>query len=289
MDPPLERLTRSLHGRYPQPFISSKILPTAKPIEPENPFTIPPTYSPMLVAMLDSSVIRDKPVSAPLLTVPPTLPPQGRPQSSELYIRPFMQPDREAKARWDHWNELLTKSEGAWPRTRYPLVVRLANVEAAGGEDPTPKLRALGIDWTVFAGGEREQVLDWLEAKAGKGLPMDFRPPVRPPITRESIARLASSTSPMPESTSASADDDLGILGHPAQPDRAFPTNHHLYYRRILRELPIVTIDMTKLFEPHSWFKASLSHWSKKGPGHYWPTSADDEGYTDNRRGYARK
>lgn len=249
----------------------------------------------MLVALLNSKVIRDTPVPAPMLSLPPTLPPAGRPKSSELYIRPFMMPDREAHARWRYWRELLTDTEGGWPRMRYPLVVRLLNHDsnAVAAEDPTPKLRALGVDWSAFADGRRERVLDWLEAKAGKGLPMTFRPPVRPPVTRESIEQLAAatpSTTPSPAPAPAQAADrfEPPLAGHPAQPSAAFPKNHHLYYRRLLSHLPIVSIDMSKLDLPYKWYKPSLSHWSEKGPGLFRPPSADDEGYLDTRRGFKR-
>lgn len=230
--------------------------------------------------LLQSPVVRDHPISLQQLLVPPTLPAQGVPRHPELYIRPFLPPWLEAKRRWEYFRWLLTEVSGSRPRMRFPLVVRVVNQEP--GEDVAPKLRALGVNWAAYADGERERVLTWLEVKAGRGADARFLAPKRPPVSPETIAQLAASTPdpiPAPPVNPAPA----------AAPAARDPVDHRQVYRRILSQLPIVTIDMARIRTPTVWFSAGLSPFSHNGPGLFYRVSQDDVGYTGDRRPFLKK
>lgn len=225
--------------------------------------------------------MRDNPILSPQLTVPPTLPAQGIPQNPELYIRPFLSPRLEALRRWEFYNTLVRESTGSWPRTRFPLVVRLLNRQ--DGQNVEKLLRRIGVEWSMFEDGGRDKVLNWLEVKAGKGLLKVFKKPPRPPITLKEVDRLASLTPSPTTKRNPGAEMASTTVAQSAGPDALSPPEQRNVYRQILSQLPIITIDMSLIHEPNRWFTASLSPWSLKGPAHSRFVTEDDAGWTDER------
>ncbi|CDZ96431.1 hypothetical protein [Phaffia rhodozyma] len=281
-----------------RPFIDPGVLnpgipsrsPLPPPIDPSDPSTVVPTYSPCLVSILTSStkIFRDKSISPMWLAFPPTLPDNAKPGDPELANRLFLAPIREVRLRREHFREITVGKTSRLPITRFPLVVRVVGVppvSAADGETEDGvverELRRLGIEWSFYRDGGREKVLHWLELRAGKDVKRGNLAPKKEPI-RSLDLTLPIPTAPRRPTPAVSASRSSSSVGRiPASRSKknpGLPADHRLLYQDLLFNLPILTVDLSRMDSP-AWFQPSISPYSKRGAYLFRPTSTDDIGW----------
>lgn len=268
------------------PLLDPAVLPPQEPLDPCHPDeTSPPTYSPLLIHLLGSSRLNPTPRSEATLAMPPNFPLHGVPNNEELYGRPFLQPGRIASRRWRHFDEITGKLVP-------PLVVRYIGLdEGAGGKEGLVKrMKACGVDWTRYEGGEQERLLERLERGAGKGQPFRVLPAKRQPI-----ADLDLSVPPPLQPARTPPDDSQSPFSSLSPPDQAIPDeatfNPDLapVYRSILASVCIVTLDLSATKPPHTWVHIDFSPYATEGPALYHEATEEDRRWLVKTEGGKKK